>query len=68
MKQIKPKVLAISFPEDHFELHDIIVENAAKNRVTVSHYTRSLLYACMDRVECKGKLTFTKSQESVEHD
>lgn len=55
MKKQKPKILAISFPEEHFELYEAIISNAARTRVTESHYIRSLMYACMDRVEVKGK-------------
>ena len=43
----KPDVLVISFPQSHKELRDAIVENAEKNKVSVAHYVRSLLYASM---------------------
>lgn len=47
MGKEKPDVLVISFPQSHKELHDAIISNAEKNKVSVAHYVRSLLYASM---------------------
>lgn len=48
MKEDKSKYLVISVGGMHEELLEVIKQNAQKEKSTVSHYVRSLLYKAIE--------------------
>lgn len=47
METKKQHLLVVSIPPTHKELLDAIEANAKKEKVSVSHYTRTLLYSIL---------------------